>query len=176
MGTSVFARLYWPLWIVTTMLTGVLSGYMVSHSIMFGQFFNWYIESDNLDLLRQTYATFRAGSNAYNIYYAPLLLHVISGTAFVVQAFMLKRDRIISLVAGFSTWWVGAIFIGMDVGEAEVAVLTSTADSETVQYFLSINIPAHSSFAVIYLVSLFLLLLIPLLELRRSTLASPARP
>lgn len=81
MGTSVLARLYWPLWVVTTMLTGVLSGYMVSHSIMFGQFFNWYIESDNLELLRQTYTTFRDGSNAYKIYDIPLLLHLIAGTA-----------------------------------------------------------------------------------------------
>lgn len=167
MGKSVWARLYWPLWVITTMLTGVLSGYMVSHSIMFGRFFNWYIESDNLELLRQTYTTFRAGSDAYKIYDIPILLHLIAGTAFVLLAFVLKRHRIITVLAGLSTGWVGAIFIGMDVGEAEDAVLTSTADSETVQYFLSINIPAHSSFAVIYLASLFLLLLIPMLELRR---------
>jgi hypothetical protein len=166
-ATSIWARLYWPFWVITTMLTGVLSGYMVSHSIMFGQFFNWYIESDNLELLRQTYTTFRAGSDAYKIYDIPLLLHLIAGTVFVLLAFLLKRHRVITVLAGLSTAWVGAIFIGMDVGEAEDAVLTSTADSETVQYFLSINIPAHSSFAVIYLASLFLLLLIPLLELQK---------
>lgn len=169
MGTSVLARLYWPLWVVTTMLTGVLSGYMVSHSIMFGQFFNWYIESDNLELLRQTYTTFRDGSNAYRIYDIPLLLHLIAGTAFVVLAFALRRHRTLSVLAGLSTWWVSTIFIGLGVGEAEDAVLTSTADAETVQYFLAINIPAHGSFAVIYLTSLLLLLLIPLLELRRRT-------
>lgn len=33
-------RLYRGFWLLTTMLTGVLSGYMVSHSIMFGRFFN----------------------------------------------------------------------------------------------------------------------------------------
>jgi hypothetical protein len=155
------------------MLTGVLSGYMVSHSIMFGQFFNWYIESDNLELLERTYTTFRAGSNVYRIYDIPLLLHLIAGTAFAALALILKRHRVISVLAGLSTWWVSAIFIGMGVGEAEDAVLTSTADSEMIQYFLSINIPAHSSFAVIYLVSLFLLLLIPLLDMRNAK-ASPA--
>lgn len=173
MSASFLIRLYWSLWVGTGLLTGVLSGYMVSHSIMFGQFFNWYIESDNLELLRQTYTTFREGSNAYRIYDIPLLLHLIAGTAFTLLALILKRHRVISVLAGLSTWWVSAIFIGMGVGEAEDAVLTSTADSETVQYFLSINIPAHSSFAVIYLIALFLLLLIPLLDMGNGRASPP---
>jgi hypothetical protein len=152
---------------VTGLLTGILSGYMVSHSIMLGQFFNWFISSDNLDLLRQTYTSFRASSNAYRVYDIPLLLHAIAGTAFSVTALLRKRHRILSALSGLATWWVGAIFIGMGVGTAEDAVLTSTADTATVQYFLSINIPAHTSFAVIYVTALLLLLLIPLLELRR---------
>ncbi len=167
MKSPVVEWLYWFFWFLTALVTGVLSGYMVSHSIMFGQFFNWYIESDNLDLLRQTYTTFRAGSNAYKIYDIPLLLGLIFGTVFVVLAFVVKRQRIISVMAGLATWWVSAIFIGFDVGDAEDAVLTSTADDATVQYFLSVNIPVHASFAAIYLCSMALLLAVPLLELRR---------
>ncbi len=163
---TAIAGTYWFFWVLTTMVTGVLAGYMVSHSIMLGQFFNWYIASDHLDLLRQTYTAFRAGSDAYKIYDIPLLLDLIFGTLFVIMAFVVKRHRIISVLAGFATWWVSVIFLGFGVGAAEDAVLTSTADSATVQYYHSVNIPAHSSFAVIYLISLLLLLLIPLLDLR----------
>lgn len=167
MKSPVVEWLYWLFWFLTAMVTGVLSGYMVSHSIMFGQFFNWYIASDNLDLLRQTYTAFRAGSSAYKIYDIPLLLGLIFGTVFVVLAFVVKRHRIISVLAGFATWWVSAIFVGFDVGEAEDAVLTSTADDATVQYFHAVNIPVHCTFAAIYLAAMALLLTIPLLELRR---------
>ena len=160
MKSPVVEWLYWFFWFLTAMVTGVLSGYMVSHSIMFGQFFNWYIASDNLDLLRQTYTAFRAGSDAYKIYDIPLLLGLIFGTAFVVLAFVVKRHRVISVLAGLATWWVSTIFIGLGVGEAEDAVLTSTADDATVQYFHAVNIPVHSTFAAIYLCSLALLLAI----------------
>lgn len=165
-------RLYWSFWLLTTMLTGVLSGYMVSHSIMLGQFFNWFIESGNLDLLHKTYTVFRAGSNAYRVYDIPLLLHLVAGTLFVVLTLLAKRHRIPAVLAGLSTWWVSAIFIGFDVGSAEDAVLTGVADHATTQYFLAVNLPAHASFAVIYLASMALLLAMPLLDRRARPINS----
>lgn len=163
---TIVERAYWALWVVTVMLTGVLAGYMVSHAIMLGRFFDWFVATDNLELLRRTYTMFRAHSNAYRVYDIPLLLHLIAGTAFAANALLLKRHRTIAVLAGLATWWVGAIFVGFGVGSAEDAVLTSTADQATAQYFLAVNIPAHSSFAAIYLTALFLLLIIPLVDLR----------
>jgi hypothetical protein len=161
-------RLYWALWIVTTTLTGVLAGYMVSHSIMLGRFFNWFIESGNLDLLHRTYTVFREASNAHITYDIPLYLHFAAGVAFVVLAFVLKRHRILSVLAGLSTYWTGSIFMLIDLDEAEDSVLTGTADAAMTQYYLSINIPVHATFAAIYLASMLLLLLIPLLDKRSA--------
>src|SRR5689334_1985136 len=48
---NLLIRAFWVFWCLTTMLTGVLAGYMVSHSIMLGRFFNWYLETGNTDLL-----------------------------------------------------------------------------------------------------------------------------
>jgi hypothetical protein len=77
-------------------------------------------------------------------------------------AFLLKRDRIIALIAGLSTFWTGSIFFVIDLDEAEDAVVTGLASEQMAQYFLSINVPVHTLFAAIYVVSLFLLLLVAL--------------
>ena len=40
-------RAYWILWFALTMLTGILAGFLLSHSIMLGRYFTWLIESGN---------------------------------------------------------------------------------------------------------------------------------
>lgn len=167
MRDSPAMRAFWTAWVATTMLTGVLSGYMVSHSIMLGRFFDWFVESGNLDLLHRTYTVFRAASGAHLTYDIPLYLHLAAGICLVVLAFVVKRHRTIAVLAGLSTWWTGSIFMVLDLDEAEDAVLTGVADPAMTQYYLDINIPVHATFAAIYLCSMALLLAIPLLELRR---------
>lgn len=159
---------YWGFWVAVTMLTGILSGYMVSHSIMLGRFFDWYVESGNLDLLGRTYTVFREASQAHVTYDVPLYLHLAAGIVFVILALLLKRHRTISVLAGLSTLWTGSIFMLIDLDEAEDSVLTGTADAQMTQYYLSINIPVHASFAAIYLASMLLLLMVPLLDLRKA--------
>jgi hypothetical protein len=163
---------YWTLWVVTTMLTGILAGYMVSHSIMLGRFFTWFVDSNNLELLRQTYTAFRAQGRAHIWYDVPLFLHLIVGVVWTALSFLLKRHRLIATTAGLSTVWVSILFFGLRFDEAEDAVLTSTADPATTQYFAVLNVPLHSLFAVIYVTSLFLLLLVPL-RANADRLSSP---
>jgi hypothetical protein len=54
MNKGILNKLYWGFWFSTTVLTGIMAGFMISHSIMFGRFLSWFVESDNLDLLRRT--------------------------------------------------------------------------------------------------------------------------
>jgi hypothetical protein len=162
MQSAWLTRPYWTLWVVTTLLTGILAGYMVSHSIMLGRFFTWFVISDNLELLRQTYTAFRAQGRAHVYYDIPLLLHLLAGIPWVVLALLMKRQRLIAVVAGLSTLWVGALFLGLGFDRIEDAVMTSTADAETLRAFAALNVPLHATFAVIYVTSLFLLLLVPL--------------
>jgi hypothetical protein len=58
-------KLFWIFWCSTTMLTGILAGFLVSHSIMLGRFFQWFMESGNENLLHQTYTVFRAASSPH---------------------------------------------------------------------------------------------------------------
>jgi hypothetical protein len=162
MNKNALSKLFWAFWCSTTILTGILAGYMVSHSIMLGRFFNWFIESGNEDLLHQTYTVFREASNAHVVYDIPLYLALVSGIIWVVLAFILRRDRIIAVIAGLSTLWVSNIFFISDLDEAEDAVLTGIADARLTQLYSSLNLPVHTIFAVIYVVSLFLLLLVAL--------------
>lgn len=90
----------------------------------------------------------------------PLYLAFASGVIWTVLAFLLKRDRIIALIAGLSTFWAGSIFMISDLDEAEEAVLSGIADERMAQYFLTINVPIHTLFAAIYVVSLLLLLFV----------------
>jgi hypothetical protein len=129
---------------------------------MLGRFFTLFVDSNNLELLRQTYTAFRAQGRAHVWYDVPLLLHLVSGIAWTTVSFLVKRGRLIAFVAGLSTVWVSILFFGFNFDEVEDAVLTSSADAATVQYFASVNVPLHSLFAVIYVTSLFLLLLVPL--------------
>ena len=82
----------------------------------------------------------------------------IIGIIWTIVSFVIKKDRIIALIAGLSTLWVGMIFMISDLDEAEEAVLSSAGNADLTQLFLNINIPIHSTFAAIYLVSFILLL------------------
>jgi hypothetical protein len=94
MNKNILNKLFWVFWCSTTILTGILAGFMVSHSIMLGRFFNWFIESGNENLLHQTYTVFRAASKAHVVYDIPLYLALVSGVIWTALAFILKRDRI----------------------------------------------------------------------------------
>ena len=77
-------------------------------------------------------------------------------------SFILKRDRIIAIIAGLATVWVGVIFITFKFGKVEEAVMMGIADETTMQLFASLNLPIHTSFAIIYTVSFLLLLIVVL--------------
>ena len=162
MNKNTLSKLFWVFWCSTTILTGILAGFLVSHSIMLGRFFQWFIESGNENLLHQTYTVFRVASNAHVVYNIPLYLAFVSGIIWTVLAFIVRRDRIIAVTAGLSTLWVGMIFFISDLHEAEEAVLTGMADARLTQLYTSINLPVHTLFAAMYVVSLFLLLLVAL--------------
>ncbi len=162
MNSLVKQRLFWVSWCAATVLTGMLAGFLTSHAIMFGRFQTWFIESGNIELLHQTYTVFRAASSPHVLYDAFFYLALIAGIVWTVFALMLKRDRIIAVVAGLSTLWVSVVFFASGFGEAEDAVLTGVADEATTQWFVALNVPLHTAFAVYYVVSLFLLLVVVL--------------
>ena len=161
MKKNITNKLYWIFWCSTTVFTGISAGMMIAHILQLGRFFTWLIESGNEDLLHQTFTIFRQTNRIQDMSYDSFLyLALVSGIIWIVLAFILKKERVIAIIAGLSTLWAGAIFSISDIDEAEEAVLSGTADASLTQLFVSINVPVHTCFAVIYVVSFLLLLIV----------------
>jgi len=167
MNKNIINKLYWILWCSTTIFTGILAGFMISHILQLGRFFTWLIESGNQDLLHQTFTIFRQTNRIQDMSYDSFLyLSLVSGIIWIVLAFILKKERVIAIIAGLSTLWTGLIFNISDIDEAEEAVLSGTADASLTQLFVSINVPVHTCFAIIYTVSFLLLLIVVLKRIK----------
>jgi hypothetical protein len=175
MHKNIMNQLYWSSWFSTTIFVGILAGYFISHSVLLGPFFSWFIESGKVDLLHQTFSVYRetAGySHLYNLYYAPILFSLISGGIWTILAFILKRDRVISIFAGLPTYFMSAIFLATGFSNTENAVMSGIADDATNRLFALENVPIHTSFAIIHTISFLLLLVIVL----RKVCNSAAQP
>ena len=162
MDKNLMKRLFWVSWCSTTILTGMLAGFLTSHAIMFGRFQTWYIESGNVDLLHKTFTVFREASSPQVLYDSFFYVALLSGIVWTVSSFSLKRDRVIAVIAGLSTLWVSIVFFASEFGRAEDEVLAGIADERMTQLFVTLNVPIHTCFAVFYVLSLFLLLTVAL--------------
>jgi hypothetical protein len=160
MSARVITRgVYWGLWFAVTLLTGILSGFLISHSVMLGRFFSWLIESGNNHVFVDTFSVFREATRA-NVYYNLFLWASLAvGVVWTVFCFILRKTRIAAVIAGLSSFWVGVVFFASGFAAAEEAVAEGTATETVRQFFVSWNIPMHTSFAAFYTICLFLLLL-----------------
>ena len=152
-------RVYWILWFALTMITGILAGFLVSHSIMLGRYFTWLIESGNNQVFVDTFSVFREATRANVHYNLFLWISLFIGVAWTAVCFILRSTRGTAVIAGLSSFWVGVVFFASDFAAAEAAVSTGTADEALRQFFAAWNIPMHVSFAVFYSICFFLLLL-----------------
>lgn len=82
------------------------------------------------------------------------------------MAFVLKRDRVISIFAGLPTYFISAIFFATGFSKVEELVMSGIADNATNQLFALENVPLHTSFAVIHTISFVLLLVIALRKIK----------
>jgi len=154
-----FRRIHWVLWFAITMLTGILAGFLASHSVMLGRYFTWLIESGNNQVFTDTFSVFREATHA-NVHYNLFLWASFAiGIIWTISSFIVRKNRIVSLIAGLSSFWVGCVFFASGFSVAEEAVCTGIADEAVRQFFVSWNIPMHTSFAVFYTLCFFLLLL-----------------
>jgi len=175
MNTDLINRLFWIFWFATTIYTGILCGFMISHSLLLGRFFSWAVENG---VSLSNFIAFRKSSDYpiyYGIYYSFLWIHFLIGIIWTLLTFLSKRERIekiIAIIAGLSSFWVGLIFSISDIDEAEEAVMTGTADASMKQLFVAINVLTHTSFAIIYLASFILMLLIAYRNLEFKKLES----
>jgi hypothetical protein len=157
-GREILHRIHLILWFAITMVTGILAGFLTSHSVMLGRYFSWLIESGNYQVFTDTFSVFREATHANIHYNIALWASFVTGIVWTVFCFIVKKNRVTALIAGLSSLWVGCVFFASGFSSAEEAVCTGAADEAVRQFFVSWNIPMHASFAVFYSVCFFLLL------------------
>ena len=159
-------RIHRYLWFAITMVTGILAGFLTSHSVMLGRYFTWLIESDNYQVFTDSFSVFREATHA-NVHYNLIFwVSLVIGILWTIFCFILRKDRIIALIAGLSSFWVSCVFFASGFSDAEEAVAMGLADDAVRQFFVSWNLPMHMSFAVFYALCTFLLLLAGCGEIR----------
>lgn len=156
---ELLTKINWYFWFASTVITGIMAGFLLSHSVMLGRFFSWTIQSGNNQIFASVFAHFREESRA-NIHYNLFIwISLLIGILWTASSFVVKKNRIAALVAGLSSFWVGAVFFSSGFSKAEEAVMTGRADELTQKFFVAWNLPLHTTFAVFYLFCFILLLL-----------------
>lgn len=156
---NILGRIHRVLWFVHTILTGILAGFLTSHSVMLGRYFTWLIETGNYQVFPDTFAVFRAATHANVHYNLFLWASFLIGILWTTLSFVLKQGRITALVAGLSSLWVSIVFFASNFSDAEAAVSSGVATESVRQFFVTWNLPMHRSFAVFYTLCFALLLL-----------------
>jgi hypothetical protein len=158
-NNSFLPRLHRILWFGITILTGILAGFLTSHSVMLGRYFTWLIESGDYRVFSDSFALFREATHANMHYNLFLWASLAVGIVWMVTSLLVRKDRITALVAGLSSFWVGCVFFASGFASVEDAVCSGTADEAARRFFVSWNLPMHASFAVFYTLCFFLLFL-----------------
>ena len=161
-------RVYWVLWFALTMITGILAGFLVSHSVMLGRYFTWLIESGNNGVFVDTFSVFRETTRANVHYNLFLWISLAVGVVWAIVCFIVRKTRVVAVIAGLSSFWVGGVFFASGFADAEALVTTGMAGEAVRQFFVSWNIPMHASFAAFYALCFFLLLLSGFTERNRG--------
>ncbi|MBN1437917.1 MAG: hypothetical protein JW929_00785 [Anaerolineales bacterium] len=157
---AIFSRIHWISWLFVTMITGILAGFLTSHSVLLGRYFTWILESGDYGVFTDSFALFREASQA-NVHYNYFLwASLVLGIFWTIFSFLVRKDRIVALSAGLSSFWVGCVFFASGFATAEEAVCSGTADAAARQFFVSWNLPMHASFAVFYTLCFLLLLIV----------------
>jgi hypothetical protein len=167
-------RLFWPCWLLASLTTGLVAGFMLGHRLILGRFLDWMLTADPR-LLATTYPAFAgsAGRGGLSVFYAICGLQVIAALALVALSLGARRHRLGASIAAIAAVLWPVVHYGSGFGAVEAVALRSVTPvpAEVAARFLAWNAPVHTAHAVVLVVGLGALLAIPLTALR----AAPSR-
>lgn len=146
----------------STTLTATVGGFMLSHSIVLGRFFDWSVENDSSRDVLGGYATFREARDPVTPY-AAVCFAQLGAAALDLAATALRARR---EEAPWSDVWLGvpalcampaliAFHTASRFGEAETAVLSGVATDDDARRFVRLNLPIHIADAAVFLTAAF---------------------
>jgi hypothetical protein len=168
--------MYWTLWMLATVTTGLVAGFFLGHALLLGRFLDWLLASGGPNVLASTYPVFRQGPGrtGLDIFYAVAGVQVLAAISFAMIAGRAHRGRGLAMTAGLAAlaWPVVHYASGFAAIEAKVLRSATAAAPDVAIAFLAWNGPMHVFHVCVLLVALIALLLVPL----RATSPSSRAP
>lgn len=163
-------RLLWSCWLLATVTTGLVAGFMLGHALILGRFLDWMLASDPR-LLASTYPAFAstAGRGGLITFYAICGLQILAAVVLLALALITRRHRVAATIAALTAVLWPTVHYASGFGALEAAVLRGTAPvpPETAVQFLAWNAPVHAVHAALLVVGLLALLAMPFTTARR---------
>lgn len=158
-------RLYWPCWLLASVTTGLVAGFMLGHALILGRFLDWMLASDPR-LLAETYAAFATsvGSRGLMVFYAICGLQILAVLVLLALSLGSRRHRLGAAVAALTAVLWPVVHYASGFGSIEAVALRSVTpmSRDAAASFLALNIPVHAAHVVTLLVGLVALLAMPL--------------
>ena len=162
-------RLFWPVWLLAAVTTGLVAGFMLGHALILGRFLDWMLTSDPR-LLATTYPSFAdsAGSTGLTLFYAICGLQIVAAPVLLALAFGARRHRPGAAIAGLTAVLWPILHYASGFGAVEAVALRSATPvtPDVAARFLAWNAPVHTIHAALLVVGLIALLAMPLTDAR----------
>jgi hypothetical protein len=138
-------RLFWPCWVLASVTTGLVAGFMLGHALSYPTFAN------------------SAGRGGLMAFHALCSLQVVAALALLAQALGLRRHRLGAGIAATAAVLWPALHYGSGFAAVEAAALRSVTpiSADVATAFLAWNSRVHTAHTVLLVVGLTALLTIP---------------
>jgi hypothetical protein len=83
---------YGTLWRVTAFVTILVAGYLISHVIVLGRYFDWLVANGHAEMLRSTYSVFRVEGDPVTPYLASFAVQTLLGLCLLIATLILRRQ------------------------------------------------------------------------------------
>ena len=157
-------RFFWPCWLLTSIASGLVAGFMLGHVLILGRFLDWMLATDPR-VLAATYPAFArsAGSKGLTVFYAICGLQVVAALVLLGLSLGARRHRLGAGVAALTAVLWPVVHYASGFGAVEAVALRSVTpvSTDVTARFLAWNSPIHAFHAAVLLLGLAALLAIP---------------
>jgi hypothetical protein len=173
-------RLFWPCWLLASVTTGLVAGFMLGHALILGRFLDWMLAGDPR-LFAATYPAFArsGGGTGLMAFYAICGLQVVAVLVLLALSLSARRHRLGAGVAAITAVLWPVVHYASGFGAVEAVALRSLTPvaADVATRFLAWNTPVHTAHAALLLVGLVALLAMPVaaacrVSVKRSGVAS----
>jgi hypothetical protein len=162
-------RLFWPCWLLATVTTGLVAGFMLGHTLILGRFLDWMLTTDPRQLAA-AYPAFAgsAGRGGLSVFYAICGLQIVAALAFLALSLGARHHRLGAGVGASAAVLWPLVHYGSGFGAVEAVALRSVTpvSAEVAARFVAWNLPVHTAHVATLLVGLGALLAVPLAAVR----------